>query len=410
MSGILGIVSEYNPFHNGHVLHLKESLARTKADFTIAIMSGNFVQRGDTSIVDKWSKTEMALKQGIDLVIELPVLYSISSAENFADGAIKILNTLGIIDYISFGSELGQIKPLDDVAGVLAKEPKEFSEIIKRELKSGLSYPKARELAIQMYFGSSPLYINVLQNPNNVLGIEYLKALKKSKSTITPITIKRNYSDYNSTNIKNGIASATAIREMIIQNKKIHSVIPFETYEIMEKAIQNNQIVPSLKVFEKEIIYILRRMTITEIANLPDVTEGLENKIKQASNSTNNLSELIEKIKSKRFTQTRIQRILIYALLNITKKDMLLSRRITPYIRVLGFNKHGKRIISAIAEHNPKAKIVVSVKRFLELNKNIYLQSMMMKDIVASNIYSLAYQNNPIANLDYTHKVLEIKE
>jgi predicted nucleotidyltransferase len=409
MSGILGIVSEYNPFHNGHIMHLKKSQEITKADFTIAIMSGNFVQRGDTSLIDKWSKTEMALRQGIDLVIELPTVYATSSAENFAEGAVKILNNLGIIDYLSFGSEIGQIKPLDDVASILAKEPKDFSEIIKRELKSGLSYPKARELAIQRYFGNSPLYLNALQNPNNILGVEYLKALKRTKSTITPITIKRSCSDYNSTDIKNGIASATAIRNMIETGKNIHSVVPFETYEIIEKLNQKGQIVTSLKIFEKEIIYTLRKMSLAEIASLPDVTEGLENKIKNAVNTSNSLDEVISKVKSKRFTQTRIQRILIYALLNITKKDIQISKKVTPYIRVLGFNKHGKRIISAIAEHNPKAKIVVSVKRFFETNKDSNLHAMMQKDILATNIYTLGFKNGSTANLDYTHKILELK-
>lgn len=409
MSGVLGIVSEYNPFHNGHILHLKKSLEMTKADFTIAIMSGNFTQRGDTSLIDKWAKTEMALKQGIDLVIELPTLYAISSAENFADGAVKILNSLGIIDYISFGSEIGEIKPLDDVATVLSKEPKDFSEILKRQLRSGLSYPKAREIAIQMYFGTSPIYTEALQNPNNILGIEYLKALKRSKSNITPITIKRNYNNYNSNDVKNGVASATAIRTMIMQKKNIHTVVPYETYEIIERLSKEGKIVPSLKVFEKEIIYNLRKMTITEIANLADVTEGLENKIKQASNMTNNLEELIQKIKSKRYTETRIRRILLYSLLNITKKDMTISKKVMPYIRVLGFNKHGKRIISAIAENNPKIKIVVSVKKFLDTNRDMNLQSMMMKDILATNIYTLGFKNNPLGNLDYTHKVLEIR-
>lgn len=409
MSGVLGIVSEYNPFHNGHILHLKKSLELTKADFTVAIMGGNFTQRGDTSLIDKWSKTEMALKQGIDLVIELPLLYSISSAENFASGAVKILNSLGIIDYLSFGSEIGEIKPLDDVATILAKEPKDFSELIKRQLRSGLSYPKAREIAIQMYFGNSPIYTEAIQNPNNILGVEYLKALKRFKSNITPITIKRNYNNYNSKDIKNGVASATAIRTMISQKKNIHTVVPFETYEIIEHLSNDGKIVPSIKIFEKEIIYSLRKMTITEIANLPDVTEGLENKIKQAALATNNLESLIEKIKSKRFTQTRIQRILLYSLLNITKKDMAMSQKINPYVRVLGFNKHGKRIISAIAENNPKIKIVVSVKKFLDENRDMNLQSMMMKDILATNIYTLGYKKESIGNLDYTHKVLEIK-
>lgn len=408
MNGILGIVSEYNPFHNGHLMHLQKSKELTHTDFTIAVMSGNFVQRGDTSIVDKWTKAEMALKSGVDLVIELPTLYAISSAENFADGAIKILNSLGIVDYVSFGSEIGEITPLDDVVSVLYKEPKEFSSLITRQLRSGLSYPKARELAIQMYFGSSQKYIDVLENPNNILGIEYLKSLKRLKSPITPITLKRKYSDYNSNDIKSGIASATAIRTMLQKGKNIHYVVPYETYELLEEKKKYGQIIPSLSIFSKEIIYTLRKMTLSEIATLPDVSEGLENKIKAAANTSNNLEELILKIKSKRYTQSRIQRILLYALLNISEKDIAMSKKQMPYIRVLGFNKNGKKIISAIANQNPKLQIIVSVKKFMENNTDKHLHTMISKDIFASNVYTLGYEYNSIANLDYTHKVVEI--
>lgn len=408
MNGILGIVSEYNPFHNGHLMHLQKSKELTHTDFTIAVMSGNFVQRGDTSIVDKWTKAEMALKSGVDLVIELPTLYAISSAENFADGAIKILNSLGIVDYVSFGSEIGEITPLDDVASVLYKEPKEFSSLITRQLRSGLSYPKARELAIQMYFGSSQKYTDVLENPNNILGIEYLKSLKRLKSPITPITLKRKYSDYNSNDIKSGIASATAIRTMLQKGKNIHYVVPYETYELLEEKKKYGQIIPSLSIFSKEIIYTLRKMTLSEIATLPDVSEGLENKIKAAVNTSNNLEELILKIKSKRYTQSRIQRILLYALLNISEKDIAMSKKQMPYIRVLGFNKNGKKIISAIANQNPKLQIIVSVKKFMENNTDKHLHTMISKDIFASNVYTLGYEYNSTANLDYTHKVVEI--
>ena len=408
MNGILGIISEYNPFHNGHLLHLQNSKKLTHTDFTIAVMSGNFVQRGDTSIVDKWTKTEMALKAGVDLVIELPTLYAISSAENFAEGAIKILNGLGVVDYVSFGSEIGEISPLNDVAQVLYKEPKEFSALIANQLRSGLSYPKARELAIQMYFGSSQKYTDILQNPNNILGIEYLKALKKHKSPIRPITLKRKYSDYNSADVKSGIASATAIRTMLQNNKNVHYVVPYETYELLEDKKKSGQIIPSLSIFSKEIMYSLRKMTLSEIASLPDVSEGLENKIKTAVNTSNNLEELISKIKSKRYTQSRIQRILLYALLNISEKDMNMSRKQMPYIRVLGFNKHGKKIISAIANHNPKLQIIVSVKKFMENNSDRHLHTMMSKDIFATNVYTLGYETGSLANLDYTHKVVEI--
>ena len=410
MDGILGIVSEYNPFHNGHIHHLQVSKQLTKTDFTVAVMSGNFVQRGDTALVDKWTRTEMALKSGIDLVIELPTVYALSSAENFADGAVKILNSLGVVDFISFGSEIGEITPLLEVANVLYKEPKEFSSLITTQLRSGLSYPKAREIALSQFFGSSKKYSSIVSNPNNILGVEYLKSLKKHRSHIRPLTIKRDYADYNSTQEKNGIASATAIRTMIQNKKNVHRVVPYETYELLEKCKEEGKIVPSLAVFEKEIIYTLRKMTLSEIADLPDVSEGLENKIKAAANNVNSLEELIAAIKSKRYTQSRIQRILLYALLDISKKDINQSKRVTPYIRVLGFNKHGKRIISAIAAANPKLKIIVSVKKFLENSTDNTLKNMISKDILATNIYTLGYKKDSIANLDFTHKVVEVSE
>lgn len=410
MNGILGIVSEYNPFHNGHLYHLNYSKKVTKSDFTIAVMSGNFTQRGDSALVDKWTRAEMALKAGVDLVIELPTLYATSSAENFADGAIKILNSLGIVDYISFGSETGDISALNDVASVLYSEPKEFSNLITRQLKSGLSYPKARELAISMYFGSSKKYKEILESPNNILGIEYLKALKKRKSSIQPIVIKRDYNNYNSKTVKNGIASATAIRAMIEQNKNIHYVVPFETYELMEQKKENKELVKNLSVFEKQIIYTLRKMTVQEIAALPDVSEGLEYRIKEAANISNNLDSLLKNIRTKRYVDTRIRRILLYSLLGIKQKDINMSKRVTPYIRVLGFNKLGKRIISAIATNNPRLKIIISVKKFMESNLDPHLKNMISKDIMATNIYTLGYENNEgFANMDYTHKVIELK-
>ena len=408
MDGILGIVSEYNPFHNGHVHHLQVSKQLTKTDFSVAVMSGNFVQRGDTALVDKWTRTEMALRAGVDLVIELPTVYALSSAENFADGAVKILNSLGVVDYISFGSEIGEITPLTEVANVLYKEPKEFSSLITAQLRSGLSYPRAREIALTQFFGSSKKYSDIVSNPNNILGVEYLKSLKRHRSHIKPLTIKRDYSDYNSTKEKNGIASATAIRTMIKNKKNVHYVVPYETYELLDECISSGKIVPSLAVFEKEIIYTLRKMSLSEIAALPDVSEGLENKIKFAANNFNTLEELITNIKSKRYTQSRIQRILLYALLNISQKDINASKRVTPYIRVLGFNKPGKRIISAIAAANPKLKIIVSVKRFMEESNDSTLRNMISKDIFATNVYTLGYKSSPVANLDYTHKVVEI--
>ena len=191
MGKVLGIVGEYNPFHNGHLYHLEQSKKMTSSTYTVAIMSGNFTQRGSTSLIDKWSKAEVALQCGIDLVIELPVLYAISSAENFADGAIKILDSLKVVDYISFGAETSDIDVLQKFADVLYHEPREYKNILSHELGKGLSFPKARENALMMYLNDIRKYVNVLSSPNNILGIEYLKALKKYKSNIMPISIAR---------------------------------------------------------------------------------------------------------------------------------------------------------------------------------------------------------------------------
>ena len=188
---VLGIIAEYNPFHNGHLYHLQESKKLVNADYSICIMSGNFTQRGDVALIDKWSRTEMALKSGIDLVIELPVIYSLSSAENFAYGSINILDKLGIVDYVSFGSEAGELSILDSIADILCNEPKEYVSLLNHELDKGISYPKAREKALLMYLNDIRKYANVLSSPNNILGIEYLKALRKIKSNLHPITIKR---------------------------------------------------------------------------------------------------------------------------------------------------------------------------------------------------------------------------
>ena len=333
MSTVLGIIAEYNPFHNGHLYHLKESKKATGAKYTVAIISGNFTQRGSTSIIDKWKKTEMALQNGVDLIIELPVLYSISSSENFAEGSIKILNSLGIIDFLSFGSETSDIKILNNFANILYDEPKEYKKILSNYLDTGLSFPKARENALLEYIKkfedvntNFDNYKNILSSPNNILGIEYLKALKKYKSSIKPICIKRSVADYKSSDISinTSIASATAIRELI-KNKNfntIKTVIPEKSYSILADCINSGCIIPDLNCFEKEIIYVLRKMSIKEIANLPDVSEGLEFLIKKAVNSCNTLTELLNTIKSKRYTITRLQRILLYALLDISKKDM----------------------------------------------------------------------------------------
>ena len=408
MSKVIGIIAEYNPFHNGHVYHLQKSLQNTGASYSVAIISGNFTQRGSTSLVDKWGKTEMAIKNGIDLVIELPVLYSISSAENFAEGAIKILDSLKVIDYLSFGSESGDISTLNMVADVLIKEPKAYKNILSHELNKGLSFPKARENALLMFLNDIRRFSNVLSSPNNILGIEYLKALKKLKSPITPVTVERYNAGYHDTSYNRNVASATAIRNIIKNNgwDILRKVVPENTFSTLLENI--GHIVPDLSVFEKQIIYNLRKMSIQEIAELPDVSEGLENAIKNTANSCNSVIEFLNIIKSKRYTNTRLQRILLYALLGITKKDMALSKKSTPYIRILGFNQKGKYLLSEIAKANPKLEIITSVKKYMDTSNNKTSKYLLEKDIWATNVYTIGYDYDSWNNLDYTHKLITL--
>ena len=408
MSEVLGIIGEYNPLHNGHLYHIAKSKEETGAEYVVCVISGNFVQRGNTSIINKWAKAKMALANGADLVIELPTVYSVSSAENFAEGAIKILNSLKIVDTLSFGMETNDIAILNNIANVLWTEPKEYTTILIHELQKGHSFPKARENALMMYLNDIKKYANVMSGANNILGIEYLKALKKTKSDIVPIGIKREKVLYHDEYIVDDFASATAIRKMLLtrQFDDIRKVMPKSSYRILGEELKNGHYVMDLSKFEKEIIYTLRKMTMEQIKNLPDVSEGLEVSIKNAASSCNSLEELINIVKSKRFTQTRIQRIILYALLGIDTKQMETAKKIDPYVRVLGFNQKGKGLISEVAKINPKLQIVTSVKKYMDTVSNKNLKEMLQRDIFATDIYTLEYEQDSWANLDYTNKIV----
>lgn len=412
MSNVLGIICEYNPFHNGHLYHLNEAKKITNSDYSVAVISGNFSQRGEPSIVDKWTRAEMALKCGVDLVIELPTIYSISSAENFAYGAVKILDSLNLVDYLAFGSECGDITILDDIVQVLIDEPKAYKTLLTHELSTGVSFPKAREKALMMYLGNVRRFANILSSPNNILGIEYMKALKKQDSLIHSITFKRQESEHNNNVFSSSsrFASGTAIRENCFSSdiNKLQKYMPEDSFYLLEDCLKKGNYVKNLSCFDKEILYTLRKMTISEIANLPDVSEGLEYLLKDAANSCNSVIELLALINTKRYTKTRIQRILLYAILGFTKDDIQISKKISPYIRILGFNEKGKKIISESTKMNPKLNLITSPKKFIDTSSNKNLKHLLEKDIWASNVYTLGYEYDSKANLDYTHKLITL--
>lgn len=403
MRKVLGIVAEYNPFHNGHLYHLNKSKEALGCSHTVAIISGNFVQRGLPSLIDKWAKTQLALENGIDLVLELPTVYAISSSENFAYGSIGILNSLGIVDYISFGSECGNLEHLSKLANIFSTESSEYKAFLNNALKNGISFPKAQQEAVLSLTSSKELS-SVLSSPNNTLAIEYLKALNLLNSSITPFTLNRQACDYNSCVGVNGFASATAIREYLLKGdfNSIKNFVSDNTYTLLNNELKKENIVLGLESFENEILYSLRKLDLDALRNIPDISEGLEYAIKEASNTSNTLSELIFKIKSKRYTRARIQRILLYILLDITKSDIAYSKDInTAYIRVLGANEKGKELLSEISA-KASLPIVTSVKKYLDSSNNAMLE----KDILSSNIYALKQKNAYLANRDFTNRIL----
>lgn len=392
MSNKLCIISEYNPFHLGHLYHLEQSILKAKSDFKIAIISGNFVQRGEPSIINKWEKAKCALLAGFDLVVELPVLYAISSAENFANGAVKIAKLLSA-DYLSFGSESGNIEKLEELTTLVNENNEIYINKVKQKISEGFSYPKSQELVIDELFGAD--FKNIC-SPNNILGFEYLKSIKSLSANITPITIKRDFSKSSSSNIRT-----------LIRNKEngINSLLPVFSYEILNENIKKGTSVYSLKSFEKELFYILRNMSDSDLKNVPDIPDNMLSNIKKASSCTNKLEELIAILKNKSVTQARIQRILLYILLGISKSDIELSKNTMPYIRVLGMNENGKKILSSL---NNNANVITSVKSFENSCTDSNLLRMLEIDKFATDVYTLAYQSDSKANLDYTTRLITI--
>ena len=393
---ILGIVAEYNPFHNGHLYHLQKSLEYTNANATIAVMSGNFIQRGEPALLDKFTRADIAVKNGIDLVIELPLYYSVSTAENFANGAIKLLSECGI-DFLSFGAENNNLDKLKSIAQLLDSEPIEYTNELKAQLKTGISYPEARSNAVSKILGISN---NILNKSNNILAIEYLKSIYSIDPTIEPVLIDRVDSGYHDIDSNTNILSATGIRERLKNNQDIDLYVPEETLKNIDNPI-------FMEDFEENITYALRKMSLENLRELPDVNEGLENRIFYALAESRTLDELINNIKTKRYPLTRIKRILISALLDMSKTNLdTFNKSGGPqYIRVLSFSEKGRELLSRISATS-SIPVVTSVNKFLEKANEIQ-EEMLLSDILATNIYTLA-TNEKTMNLDFLRRLKNV--
>lgn len=380
---ITGIITEYNPFHNGHKFHLEESKKQTKSDGAICIMSGNFVQRGGPAIIDKWKRTEMALNNGVDLIIELPTFYAVSSAEFFAKGAVSILNSLNIVNNLFFGSEIGDAKALSEIAKPLISEDERFQNILKENLSLGLTFAKAREKSLIEYLNSSEIN-NIITSSNNILGIEYIKAILKLNSSINPVALKREGSNYNDKSLSQTFSSATSIREVLKNTSNIEdlkNIIPLESYEVFSKLQEQDY----RFTFEEEMFKYIKYKIQTNCVNfnnLYEVTEGLDNKIIKEISSSNSLHEFILKIKSKRYTYSKISRILTHIYLGLDNDDFKdIANENNLYVRVLGFNKTGREILSLI-KANSSIPLITKVPRFTN-------NPLLKFDLQATACYSL---------------------
>ena len=400
---ILGLIVEYNPFHNGHLYHLKKSLEITNSTHSIAVMSGNFLQRGEPALFDKYKRAEMAVSNGVDLVVELPTLYACQSAEIFAHGAITLLNSLNCIDSICFGSEHGDIDLLVEISKILINEPDKFKTLLKRNLDEGILFALARSKALSEYMlNHTNLNIDenklndVLSTPNNILGIEYIKSLLKHKSTIRPYSITRIQADYNSETIESNICSATAIRKTLKEYNTLNSisnVVPIKTFELISKSIDNN----FNPMFDEYYFDTIRELVIRDLNILNsyfDVNEGIENKIYKSVFSCKNIFELQQSIKSKRYTLTKVKRILNNILLGITKDDMNTVKNIMklPYVRILAFNDKGREIIKQI-KLNSEIKIINKFSNVNFVDDKVF-ETLIKYDIKATNMYNIPYYKN----------------
>ena len=383
---IIAIIAEYNPFHNGHLYQLQKSVQETGANGVIAIMSGNFVQRGHPAFFDKWTRTEMALAAGVNLVIELPTFFATASAEQFAFGAIKLLDATNSVHHLCFGSEIMDKYAFDKIASILANEPESFKLALADSLSQGHSFPKARESALKTVLKVD----EIPTTSNSILGLEYFKALKKLDSPITPHLIKRVGSGYNDERLNTGFSSATAIRKAYFKAQKDEEPFYFDDFlpkKCVDYINRTHPVALSAENFQDILLYKLRSSSASELSKFREVTEGLENKLKTVSQRARNYDELISGLKSKRYTTTKLSRMLNNILLNIPK-DFDTTDHLN-YLRVLGFDQTGQNILKIIKK-NSDLNLVTNLNHISNSLKDNPLLAM---DCLATDIYSLGYAN-----------------
>lgn len=381
------VVCEYNPFHNGHKYHLQK-MRSSKITHIVSIMSGDFTQRGEPAILSKYVRTKMALINGADLVIELPTTYSMSYAENFAQSATHLINALGCVDTISFGCETPDIKKFSAIIDFL--ETNEYRQILKKALTKGLTFAKARSETIKCKLGKN--YAQILNYPNNILALEYIKAMYTNNMDLEILPIKRIDAHHDSITHSDNIASAKHIRDLLkSQNNEYKQYIPENTYELIQDELLHLRAPTNISYIERGILAKMHTISKNALTKLPDVTEGLENKFKKDISNSSSLTELILNVKSKRYTYARLQRIPMYAFLGIKKKHLNTK---PPYIKILGLNKKGQEILS-VAKQTASLPIISKNSQIKSCDK--LTQKIFKRQETYSRIYELCMpQTQPL--------------
>ena len=391
-----GIVAEFNPFHNGHK-YLVDSLKQNENDTVTAVMSGNFVQRGEPAVLDVNLRTKIALASGVDLVLSLPFPYCSATAEKFALSGVTVLDSLNCLDSLGFGSESNDKKTLLECAKNL--RTLDFNLLVSKLVESGVSFPTAREQAVKELFGEKEA--ELLQKSNDILGVEYSKALLELNSSLDITTVKRTGASHDSKEGTENIRSASLIRTFIDDLDEVKSFVPNESFEVLKEATENKKIIDYSK-YELSLLFKLRTMSVEDLSKLPDVTEGLEYRIFEAVRNSTSYYELLEKIKTKRYTLSRIRRILLFAYLGVTKE---LLETPVPYIRVLGFNEKGAKLLKECKEKT-KLPIVTRPKDLKNLDENG--KKIFNLECKARDLYSLCLQSPDICGKEMTEKIIVI--
>lgn len=413
---IVGLITEYNPFHKGHEFHIEQALKVTGADKVIVVMSGDFVQRGEPAIMPKHLRAKMALHSGVSLVLELPTRFSTASAEYFSAGAVDLLNRLACVDSLCFGSECGDISDLTNIASILLDEPADFKALLTTYLKKGLSFPKSRQLALEEYCLDKNINGKLLSQPNNILGVEYIKALIKSDSKIKPYTIKRETNNYHDEDLGAVHSSATSIRKIITTRDEIsnsfihtnpsenisnHQVIKHEkdsTYHLLSEQLPshaldimkehyNNRYPICYNDFSLLLQAKLLNATPASLMNYLDVNQELANRIVKYRNQFIDTNQFIELLKSKNITRSRISRCLLHILLEISDFDNKSIRNTNHYARVLGFSKDDSQILTLIRD-NSSLPIITKLNH-AESILSADVIDLFLEDINSSNQYEL---------------------